>query len=372
MKFLVISLAGIGDTLFSTPLIQELRANFPDAVIDALVLWPGSRDVLERNPCLSTVFQKNLLEQHKLASLRFLWGLRRRRYDVSINTHPQSRIHYLLVARVINARTRISHGYHRCRGVDRLFINRSLPQDYGKHSVENNMALLPLLGLTPRQPYHDCELFLSPAEAAWAETDHVPEVWEYLAMRQFNNFRPCPTITDTIGGYELPADLHARPEMQRVIALAGNATTIVNATTKAFIADDTDGDATKTTLRVSKLNITATHTSQYDSELSSIQASLLGYSGGWAPAAASSTATCPTSRPTVSPATRARSSSVASGSSTTWRSRAGSTRRWSSSTRSARGPTRWGSCPSRSIRRRGRSSGTSRRRSATSGSFRAP
>ncbi|GAA2549551.1 family 2 encapsulin nanocompartment cargo protein terpene cyclase [Streptomyces levis] len=66
------------------------------------------------------------------------------------------------------------------------------------------------------------------AEAAWAETDHVPEVWEYLAMRQFNNFRPCPTITDTVGGYELPADLHARPDMQRVIALAGNATTIVN------------------------------------------------------------------------------------------------------------------------------------------------
>ncbi|WP_105973224.1 family 2 encapsulin nanocompartment cargo protein terpene cyclase [Streptomyces geranii] len=66
------------------------------------------------------------------------------------------------------------------------------------------------------------------AEAAWAQTGHVPEVWEYLAMRQFNNFRPCPTITDTVGGYELPADLHARPDVQRVIALAGNATTIVN------------------------------------------------------------------------------------------------------------------------------------------------
>ncbi|MGW2859643.1 family 2 encapsulin nanocompartment cargo protein terpene cyclase [Streptomyces sp. NPDC001205] len=66
------------------------------------------------------------------------------------------------------------------------------------------------------------------AEAAWAQLDRVPEVWEYLAMRQFNNFRPCPTITDTVGGYELPADLHAQPAMQRVIALAGNATTIVN------------------------------------------------------------------------------------------------------------------------------------------------
>lgn len=66
------------------------------------------------------------------------------------------------------------------------------------------------------------------AEASWAETDHVPEVWEYLAMRQFNNFRPCPTLTDSVGAYELPSDLHALPAMQRVIALAGNATTIVN------------------------------------------------------------------------------------------------------------------------------------------------
>ncbi|WP_327373008.1 family 2 encapsulin nanocompartment cargo protein terpene cyclase [Streptomyces sp. NBC_01216] len=66
------------------------------------------------------------------------------------------------------------------------------------------------------------------AEAAWAETDHLPDVWEYLAMRQFNNFRPCPTITDTVGGYELPADLHAQAAMQRVLALAGNASTIVN------------------------------------------------------------------------------------------------------------------------------------------------
>ncbi|MFF4366798.1 family 2 encapsulin nanocompartment cargo protein terpene cyclase [Streptomyces sp. NPDC001594] len=66
------------------------------------------------------------------------------------------------------------------------------------------------------------------AEAAWDATEYVPEVWEYLAMRQFNNFRPCPTITDSVGGYELPAELHALPAMQRVIALAGNATTLSN------------------------------------------------------------------------------------------------------------------------------------------------
>ncbi|MHC3469990.1 family 2 encapsulin nanocompartment cargo protein terpene cyclase [Streptomyces sp. 7R007] len=66
------------------------------------------------------------------------------------------------------------------------------------------------------------------AEAAWAETRYLPRVWEYLVMRQFNNFRPCLSIVDAVDGYELPEALYARPEVQRVTALACNATTIVN------------------------------------------------------------------------------------------------------------------------------------------------
>ncbi|WP_043262807.1 family 2 encapsulin nanocompartment cargo protein terpene cyclase [Streptomyces sp. CT34] len=66
------------------------------------------------------------------------------------------------------------------------------------------------------------------AEASWAATRHVPHVWEYLVMRQFNNFRPCLSLVDAVDGYELPEALYARPEVQRVTALACNATTIVN------------------------------------------------------------------------------------------------------------------------------------------------
>ncbi|MDT0440096.1 family 2 encapsulin nanocompartment cargo protein terpene cyclase [Streptomyces sp. NPDC005840] len=66
------------------------------------------------------------------------------------------------------------------------------------------------------------------AEAAWAESRHLPKVWEYLVMRQFNNFRPCLSIVDAVDGYELPEQLYARPEIQRITALACNATTIVN------------------------------------------------------------------------------------------------------------------------------------------------
>jgi len=168
MKFLVISLAGIGDTLFATPVIHELRANFPDAVIDALVLWPGSRDVLEGNPHLNTVYQKNLLAASWVAALKFFSGLRPNRYDVSLNTHPQSRIHYRVAARVIGAPVRISHNYDHANFVDRCLVNRMMPQDYSRHSIENNMALLALLGVKPKLTTHGYEIFLSRDEESWA------------------------------------------------------------------------------------------------------------------------------------------------------------------------------------------------------------
>ncbi|MDT0482049.1 family 2 encapsulin nanocompartment cargo protein terpene cyclase [Streptomyces doebereineriae] len=80
------------------------------------------------------------------------------------------------------------------------------------------------------------------AEASWAETRYAPRVWEYLVMRQFNNFRPCLSIVDAVDGYELPEALYARPEIQRVTALACNATTIVNdlySFTKELASDPT-------------------------------------------------------------------------------------------------------------------------------------
>ena len=72
MKILVISLAGIGDTLIATPFIRELRENFPGMAIDALVRWPGAKDLLEHNPNVNRVFQKDLMTCGKFAALRFL------------------------------------------------------------------------------------------------------------------------------------------------------------------------------------------------------------------------------------------------------------------------------------------------------------
>ena len=177
MKLLIISLAGIGDTLFATPLIHELRANFPDARIDALVLWNGSKDLLEGNPHLNTVYQKNLIAAGNAAALKFLGELRKQRYDVSINTHPQSRIHYRIVARVISARLRLSHTYDNSFWLDRLLVNRRIPQDYERHSIENTLRFLDVLAARPALPAHEYEIFLTQAELAWANewiaTEHL-------------------------------------------------------------------------------------------------------------------------------------------------------------------------------------------------------
>ena len=181
MKILVISLAGIGDTLIATPLIHELRANFPDATIDVLAMWPGAKDLLEHNPHINRVFQKNLIKCGRLEALKFLWSLRRERYQLSINTHPQSRIHYRIAAWLAGAEVRLSHEYECFTRLDRWLVTATLPQDYNRHTIENNFDFLPLIGAQKKLAAHAMELFLTPAEEKFAD-----EFWakEKLADRK--------------------------------------------------------------------------------------------------------------------------------------------------------------------------------------------
>ncbi len=168
MKILVVSLSGIGDTLIATPLIHELRLNFPDAAIDAFVLWRGSKDLLAGNPHLNAIHQWNLIREKKLTSLHFLLSLRHLRYDISINTHPQSRIHYRAVARLIRAGKRLSHQYDNASFLDGWLVDSMLPQDYAVHGVENNLRLLGLLGKKNLLPNHRLEVFPGAEERKWA------------------------------------------------------------------------------------------------------------------------------------------------------------------------------------------------------------
>src|SRR4051794_8893310 len=107
MKILVISFAGIGDTLLATPLLRSLREQRSNATIDVLVRWPGARDLLQGNPHVSQVHQKEFVGAGVMQSVRFLSALRKAGYDVSINTHPQGKREYRMIARWIGAPVRL-------------------------------------------------------------------------------------------------------------------------------------------------------------------------------------------------------------------------------------------------------------------------
>ncbi|HMJ67057.1 MAG TPA: glycosyltransferase family 9 protein, partial [Candidatus Binatia bacterium] len=170
MKVLVISLAGIGDTLLATPLLHELRLNFPAAQIDVLVMQGvGARELLEGNPHINSVRFEDMLKRGSFASLRSLWKFRRERYDVSLNTYPQSKIQYRIVARYIGAQQRLSHTYDNRGFLDNWLVNRTVPQSYELHSIENNLRLLELLGVKPKLASHDSEIFLADSEKKWAD-----------------------------------------------------------------------------------------------------------------------------------------------------------------------------------------------------------
>jgi heptosyltransferase-2 len=170
MKVLVISFAGIGDSVLATPLFRALSEQLPAAKIDVFVRWPGSRDLLQGSPYLNTIFY----EQSTLAKPRLLWRLRRTHYDISINAYPQSKIEYRIIAWFINAHKRLSHRYDNYSRLDNRLITLSLEQDYGVHCVQNSLNLLKLLNLQlPNKPIEP-EVFLSAHDEQWAE-DFLPQ-----------------------------------------------------------------------------------------------------------------------------------------------------------------------------------------------------
>jgi len=118
---------------------------------------------------VNRVFQKNFLKIGRFETLKFLWSLRRERYQLSVNTHPQSRIHYRIAAFLVGAPVRISHEYDGFNWLDRRLVTGTLPQDYARHSIENNFDVLPLIGAQKKITAHEMEIFLTADEEEFAE-----------------------------------------------------------------------------------------------------------------------------------------------------------------------------------------------------------
>lgn len=87
-KILVIKLRYIGDVLLTTPVLRNLRLNFPDARLDILVN-PGTEEVLKHNPDINEAI---FVERGPLIrQLGFIRELRKMKYDLVIDLTDSDR-----------------------------------------------------------------------------------------------------------------------------------------------------------------------------------------------------------------------------------------------------------------------------------------
>ncbi len=145
MKILINALSGIGDALMFTPALAKLREAYPDAQIDALVMYKGVKELYERLDEISNVIYFDFLNSNPLKALLFVLKLRGK-YDVSINVYPSNRKEYNVINFLIGARKRLAVEYLHVDKKELGFLNNlRTKEEFSLHNVEENVKMVSLL-----------------------------------------------------------------------------------------------------------------------------------------------------------------------------------------------------------------------------------
>jgi len=162
-SFLIINPFGIGDVLFSTPLIRNIRESFPESKVFYLCNR-RTQPILESNPLIAKVFvyERDEFEEVKRKS-KFLWlkkinsfisGIKREAIGTVLDLSLNSQFGFFAWAAGI--KQRIGYNYKK-RG---FFLTRKikLAGYKNKHVTEYYLDLLKLIAVTPA--HNKLELFL--------------------------------------------------------------------------------------------------------------------------------------------------------------------------------------------------------------------
>jgi len=170
-RILIINPFGIGDVLFTTPLVRAVRQVFPKSFI-GYVCNRRTEQILRENPQLDELYIYEKDEWVKLwrsTPLHALWKfgtllrrIRGARFDLAIDLSLGER--YSMILKWLGVRRRVGFDYRR-RG---RFLTQRLPIDgyQDVHVIEYYKALLRFLGIHLVDP--TMELHVSDADERWA------------------------------------------------------------------------------------------------------------------------------------------------------------------------------------------------------------
>lgn len=136
MKFLVLILAALGDTLFTTPALKALRNSYPDAEID-VIAWEDNKEILAGNDNIDRL----IVCKGKGQLITELQYLRETVYDLAIGLSTVgSYISYL-----VNARKKLGF-----KGEELGWIyDFNVPDNRRIHAVDYCLEIVKLVGARP-------------------------------------------------------------------------------------------------------------------------------------------------------------------------------------------------------------------------------
>jgi len=171
-RVLIINIFGIGDVLFTTPIISNLKANYPDLYI-GYVCNSRTAAILERNPKIDKVFIydrddfKEASEKSKILAFRkligFLRGIKKERFDTSIDVSLSDFTSW--VTWMAGIKRRVGFKY-KGRG---FFLNQKLMlKGYeDRHVMEYYLSLLESIGI--KIDTKNLELNIDQTDSDWAD-----------------------------------------------------------------------------------------------------------------------------------------------------------------------------------------------------------
>ncbi|MDP2653465.1 MAG: lipopolysaccharide heptosyltransferase II [Candidatus Omnitrophota bacterium] len=171
-RFLIINPYGIGDVLFTTPLIRNIKNNIPEALI-GYVANRRTAEILQNHPAVNRVFIYDRDEFARLSheskrlligrAREFLSEIRKERFEVVFDLSLNSSMNFLSWLAGIPIRA----GYD-YKGRSRFLTHRVPLSGYeGRPVAEYYLDLLRTTGMNVRAS--GLELFLKPEDEQWAE-----------------------------------------------------------------------------------------------------------------------------------------------------------------------------------------------------------
>jgi heptosyltransferase-2 len=149
-KIVITPLMGMGDTLMTTPALQQIKENRPDCEITFFTFNHATRDILLNNPHIDHLWYYpikaiNFVQATLHVLLHFSF-----RYDTCINFYPSNRIQYNVFAFMTGAKKLIGHTYLKMNFSQMNWLkNNTIKEEFKLHCVEENIRLLSFLKIEP-------------------------------------------------------------------------------------------------------------------------------------------------------------------------------------------------------------------------------